>query len=217
MHTHIQTYTGGGLGILQRRARKFRSKTYINTYIHTQIQRINTETKLIIHTYTHTQEVASASFNDEHASFKAFLVIESGVRIHTTRFSRENKDTPSNFAVKLRKHIRSQRLMAVEQLGVDRVLRLTFGKKDVSVCMYVCMYVWFYVAWRWLRAETYLWEERCFDMYVCTYVRMYMALYSVEQLGVDRVLRLAFGKKDVSVCMCVCMYVCMYVRLYSSL
>jgi predicted ribosome quality control (RQC) complex YloA/Tae2 family protein len=63
----------------------------------------------------------------ETDAIKQQLIIESGVRIHTTAYSREHDKLPSNFAVKLRKHIRLLRLENIQQLGVDRVIDLQFG------------------------------------------------------------------------------------------
>ncbi|KAI7842328.1 hypothetical protein COHA_003968 [Chlorella ohadii] len=58
---------------------------------------------------------------------KVLLLIESGARFHTVEAMPEKADTPSNFTLKLRKHIRTRRLEAVKQLGVDRIVQLTFG------------------------------------------------------------------------------------------
>lgn len=58
---------------------------------------------------------------------KRFLLIESGTRIHTTEFEREKDRIPSNFALKLRKHVRTKRLDDVRQLGDDRIIDLKFG------------------------------------------------------------------------------------------
>lgn len=52
---------------------------------------------------------------------KRLLLLESGVRFHTTKFSRDKSDTPSGFTLKLRKHIRTRRLEDVQQRGIDRV------------------------------------------------------------------------------------------------
>ncbi|SPQ94981.1 unnamed protein product (mitochondrion) [Plasmodiophora brassicae] len=59
--------------------------------------------------------------------YKAFLIIESGVRFHLTAFERETNPTPNTFAIKLRKHLRTKRLDGIRQCGFDRVLQLTFG------------------------------------------------------------------------------------------
>lgn len=40
---------------------------------------------------------------------------------------KEKADTPSNFTLKLRKHLRTRRLDGVAQLGSDRVVDFTFG------------------------------------------------------------------------------------------
>ena len=55
-------------------------------------------------------------------------MVEAGVRVHATRFDRENPNVmPSSFVGKLRKHLRERRLTKFEQLGFDRVIHLEFG------------------------------------------------------------------------------------------
>ena len=61
---------------------------------------------------------------------KALLLIESGARLHTVDSMPAKSDVPSNFTLKLRKHIRTRRLEAIQQLGVDRIVQLTFGTGD---------------------------------------------------------------------------------------
>jgi predicted ribosome quality control (RQC) complex YloA/Tae2 family protein len=59
------------------------------------------------------------------------LILESGVRFHTTQLSYANPGMPTPFCAKLRKHIRGLRLERVEQLGhFDRVIHLVFGSGD---------------------------------------------------------------------------------------
>ncbi|CAB4489274.1 unnamed protein product [Rhizophagus irregularis] len=58
---------------------------------------------------------------------KELLLIESGIRIHTTQYSRDKSMTPSHFCMKLRKHIRTRRLTNVRQLGVDRIVDFEFA------------------------------------------------------------------------------------------
>jgi predicted ribosome quality control (RQC) complex YloA/Tae2 family protein len=53
---------------------------------------------------------------------KVILLLESGIRFHSTRFDRDKADMPSGFSMKLRKHIRSKRLEDISQLGIDRVV-----------------------------------------------------------------------------------------------
>ncbi|CAG9334530.1 unnamed protein product [Blepharisma stoltei] len=57
---------------------------------------------------------------------KVHLLLESGVRFHTTEFNREKPKAPTPFTSKLRKHLRTNRLVALEQLGIDRVVNFTF-------------------------------------------------------------------------------------------
>jgi len=63
---------------------------------------------------------------------KAFLLLESGTRFHTTDFSWEKQDVPSVFTMKLRKNICTKRLESIRQIGVDRVVDLTFGTRPVE-------------------------------------------------------------------------------------
>lgn len=44
------------------------------------------------------------------------------------QWAKEKSETPSNFTLKLRKHLRTRRLEDVRQLGVDRIVDFTFGK-----------------------------------------------------------------------------------------
>ena len=66
----------------------------------------------------------------EKESEKAFLLLESGIRFHTTQYVRETPGHPSNFTLKIRKHIRARRLEDIRQLGGDRVVVFTFGSGD---------------------------------------------------------------------------------------
>ncbi|KAJ3211846.1 hypothetical protein HDU67_004227 [Dinochytrium kinnereticum] len=61
---------------------------------------------------------------------KEILLIESGVRIHTTTYEREKSKTPNAFSTKLRKYIKTRRLSDVRQVGLDRVVDLVFGEGD---------------------------------------------------------------------------------------
>jgi len=56
------------------------------------------------------------------------LLIEAGVRVHTTAFDREKPPAPNPFAMKLRKALLGKRCAHVRQLGVDRVLELAVGE-----------------------------------------------------------------------------------------
>jgi len=48
------------------------------------------------------------------ANRKEHLLIESGIRIHTTDFLRNKKDVPSGFTIKLRKHLRTKKLDTIQ-------------------------------------------------------------------------------------------------------
>ncbi|KAG0577183.1 hypothetical protein KC19_5G137000 [Ceratodon purpureus] len=69
----------------------------------------------------------SSGVTESGESEKSLLLLESGVRFHTTEFARDKSATPSGFTLKLRKHIRTRRLEDVRQLGIDRVIDLQFG------------------------------------------------------------------------------------------
>jgi predicted ribosome quality control (RQC) complex YloA/Tae2 family protein len=64
---------------------------------------------------------------------KQQLIIECGVRVHLTEFTRERPPVPSVFTMKLRKLLRTKRLEYAEQQALDRVLVLTFGSGDSLV------------------------------------------------------------------------------------
>jgi predicted ribosome quality control (RQC) complex YloA/Tae2 family protein len=74
------------------------------------------------------------------ANRKEHLLIEAGIRLHTTEFLRNKKDVPSGFTMKLRKHMRTKKLEKVEQLGIDRVVDLQFGKGEHSYHILVELY-----------------------------------------------------------------------------
>ena len=74
------------------------------------------------------------------ANRKEHLIIESGIRIHTTNYVKNQKDLPSGFSMKLRKHLRTKELEKIEQLGIDRVIDLTFGKGEAAYHILVELY-----------------------------------------------------------------------------
>ncbi|KAK9139129.1 hypothetical protein Scep_008810 [Stephania cephalantha] len=69
----------------------------------------------------------SSGVTDSGESEKVLLLMESGVRLHTTAYARDKSSTPSGFTLKLRKHIRTRRLEDVRQLGYDRIILFQFG------------------------------------------------------------------------------------------
>ena len=76
--------------------------------------------------------------NNNTNSNRSMLLIESGVRFHTTTFyttadNNHNSTPPSPFAMKLRKHLRNLRLENIRQLGnLDRVVDIRFGSGEYS-------------------------------------------------------------------------------------
>ncbi|KAF9105541.1 hypothetical protein BGX29_012023 [Mortierella sp. GBA35] len=63
---------------------------------------------------------------------KEMVLIESGIRMHTTLFIRDKSITPSGFCIKIRKHLRTRRLTGVKQLGSDRIVDFEFGADDLN-------------------------------------------------------------------------------------
>ncbi|KAI9122760.1 hypothetical protein K1719_005649 [Acacia pycnantha] len=69
----------------------------------------------------------SSGITESGESEKVLLLMESGVRLHTTVYMRDKSNTPSGFTLKLRRHIRTRRLEDVRQLGYDRIILFQFG------------------------------------------------------------------------------------------
>ncbi|XP_017143812.1 nuclear export mediator factor NEMF homolog [Drosophila miranda] len=63
---------------------------------------------------------------------KITLLIESGIRFHTTKFEWPKNVAPSGFSMKLRKHLKNKRLEKISQLGVDRIVDFQFGSGDAA-------------------------------------------------------------------------------------
>ncbi|PVZ97620.1 hypothetical protein BB558_006421 [Smittium angustum] len=58
---------------------------------------------------------------------KVMVIIESGIRIHSTEHVIEKNVIPSQFNVKLRKHLGSRRMTGIRQLGFDRIVDMEFA------------------------------------------------------------------------------------------
>ena len=81
---------------------------------------------------------------------RSMLLIESGVRFHTTTYYTNSNDSsstsnnatpPSPFVMKLRKHLRNLRLENITQLGnLDRVVDLRFGSGTYSHHLIIELY-----------------------------------------------------------------------------
>ena len=56
------------------------------------------------------------------------------------QYAKEKSDTPSNFTLKLRKHLRTRRLDGLRQLGVDRVVDFSFGQGEACYHLILELY-----------------------------------------------------------------------------
>ncbi|NWY03110.1 NEMF factor, partial [Nothoprocta ornata] len=71
---------------------------------------------------------------------KATLLLESGIRIHTTEFEWPKNMMPSGFAMKCRKHLKTRRLVSVNQLGIDRIVDFQFGSDEAAYHLIIELY-----------------------------------------------------------------------------
>uniref|UniRef100_A0A8C3GIF6 Ribosome quality control complex subunit NEMF n=1 Tax=Cairina moschata TaxID=8855 RepID=A0A8C3GIF6_CAIMO len=71
---------------------------------------------------------------------KATLLVESGIRIHTTEFEWPKNMMPSSFAMKCRKHLKTRRLVSVKQLGIDRIVDFQFGSNEAAYHLIIELY-----------------------------------------------------------------------------
>ena len=69
------------------------------------------------------------------------LLLESGVRFHLTEYQRDKSSIPSNYTMKLRKHLRNKRLTNVSQLGADRAVDFQFGRGETAFHLILEIYV----------------------------------------------------------------------------
>ena len=53
---------------------------------------------------------------------------------------KDKPETPSNFTLKLRKHLRTRRLDGLRQLGVDRVVDFSFGQDEACYHLILELY-----------------------------------------------------------------------------
>uniref|UniRef100_A0A182K4I6 NFACT RNA-binding domain-containing protein n=1 Tax=Anopheles christyi TaxID=43041 RepID=A0A182K4I6_9DIPT len=63
---------------------------------------------------------------------KVVLLLESGLRFHTTSFEWPKNVAPSGFTMKMRKHLKNKRLESLQQLGVDRIVDFQFGTGEAA-------------------------------------------------------------------------------------
>ncbi|EDO05790.1 Fibronectin-binding protein A N-terminus (FbpA) family protein [Babesia bovis T2Bo] len=72
---------------------------------------------------------------------KRFVLFEIGHRIHTTQFLRTTDKLPSNFNVKLRKHLRTRKLRGIYQIAQDRVVDFTFSSGEYAYHLIVQLFL----------------------------------------------------------------------------
>lgn len=72
-----------------------------------------------------------------HGDNKQAVLLEKGVRLHLTAYTREKPQVPSQFTLKLRKHIRSWRLDSIVQLQHDRTIDFCFGARGTESCFHI--------------------------------------------------------------------------------
>uniref|UniRef100_A0A1B6D3Q3 NFACT RNA-binding domain-containing protein n=1 Tax=Clastoptera arizonana TaxID=38151 RepID=A0A1B6D3Q3_9HEMI len=71
---------------------------------------------------------------------KCILLIESGIRIHTTAFEWPKNMAPSGFSMKMRKHLSNKRLEVLRQLGIDRIVEMQFGTGEAAYHVFLELY-----------------------------------------------------------------------------
>ncbi|CCJ28739.1 unnamed protein product [Pneumocystis jirovecii] len=92
-------------------------------------QKLNELQKLIGLRLQNIYDISERTFQFKFATsgHKEHLLVESGSRIHLTCYVRETAALPSQFCAKLRKHLKSKRLVSLKQINSDRVVYLGFG------------------------------------------------------------------------------------------
>ncbi|XP_078591678.1 ribosome quality control complex subunit NEMF-like isoform X2 [Branchiostoma floridae x Branchiostoma japonicum] len=71
---------------------------------------------------------------------KKMLLLESGTRLYATSFDWPKNMMPSGFSMKLRKHLRTRRLISIQQLGSDRIVDMQFGENEAAYHLIVELY-----------------------------------------------------------------------------
>jgi hypothetical protein len=72
---------------------------------------------------------------------KCQVVIESGIRFHATDWQRDKDVLPSAFVMRLRKFLRTRRLLDFKQLGADRVIDFIFQTGSSVTHLIIELYV----------------------------------------------------------------------------
>ncbi|EGR31934.1 hypothetical protein IMG5_099620 [Ichthyophthirius multifiliis] len=79
----------------------------------------------------------NAQYNRKDDNFgkkkdKDYSSVSESIRFHTSDAIQEKSKMPSGFTMKFRKYIRSKRLEDIKQIGVERVVVLTFGSGEMT-------------------------------------------------------------------------------------
>ncbi|RYH14201.1 DUF814 domain-containing protein [archaeon] len=88
------------------------------------------EGKRVVNIYDISEKTYLIKFVGSGDSEKSFLMLESGVRFHKTKYVQTQPQLPSPFAMILRKYLRTKRLEKVDQLAMDRVVDFKFGSGE---------------------------------------------------------------------------------------
>eukprot|EP01031_Cornospumella_fuschlensis_P052744 gene52744-64448_t len=87
--------------------------------------------KRVVNIYDISDKAYLIKFVGTGDSEKSFLMLESGVRFHKTKYVlTQQQQLPSPFAMILRKYLRTKRLEKVDQLAMDRVVDFKFGSGE---------------------------------------------------------------------------------------
>ncbi|MDD1647221.1 MAG: NFACT family protein, partial [Methanomicrobiales archaeon] len=75
---------------------------------------------------------------EEHRRFH--LLAEPGRRVHLVERLPEPPKNPPSFAMLLRKYLEGGRVLGIRQLGLERTLSLTIGKRETEYHLFVEIY-----------------------------------------------------------------------------
>ena len=68
------------------------------------------------------------------------LHIEVGIHFNTTLQEYDKKTIPSGMVMRMRKNLKSKRVESIEQIGVERVVRIQFGSGEATVFLFLEFY-----------------------------------------------------------------------------
>lgn len=71
---------------------------------------------------------------------KEVIHIEVGIRFNTSLADYDKKTIPSGLTMRMRKHLKSKRIEAIDQLGVERVVRIQLGSGEATYYLFLEFY-----------------------------------------------------------------------------